>query len=95
MKKFNVKDLFTLICTIAAISTSVIIILTFLTTYHFINSMPIFNSYFPLQMGICITMARWGIRFLLNRIAKEKYIYSTICIVISIISLLFIINLVK
>ena len=95
MKKFDVKDLFTLICTISAISTSVIIILTFLTTYHFINIMPVFNSYFPLQIGICITMALWGVRFLLNRFGKEKYIYSVICIAISIISLLFIINLVK
>ncbi|MDU5106162.1 MULTISPECIES: hypothetical protein [unclassified Clostridium] len=95
MKKFDVKDLFTLICTIAAILTSVIIILTFLTTYHFINIMPIFNSYFPLQIGICITMALWGFRFLLNSFGREKYIYSLLCIAISIISLLFIINLVK
>ena len=95
MKKFDAKDLFTLICTIAAISTSVIIIFTFLTTYHFINIMPIFNSYLPLQIGICITMILWGFRFLLNKVGKEKYIYSAICIVSSIISLLFIINLVK
>ena len=95
MKKFNAKDIFTLICTIAAISTSVIIILTFLTTYHFINIMPIFNSYLPLQIGICITMALWGVRFLLNKFERERYIYSIICIIISIISLFFIINLVK
>ena len=95
MKKFDFNELFTLICTIAAILTSVIIVLTFLTTYHFINIMPMFNSYFPLQIGICITMALWGIRFLLNSFGKEKYIYSILCIAISIISLLFIINLVK
>ena len=52
MDKFRVKDIFTIICTLAAISTSVIIILTFLTTYHFINNMPIFNSYLLLQIGI-------------------------------------------
>ncbi len=95
MKKFNIKDLFTLICTIAAILTSVIIILTFLTTYHFMNIMPIFNSYFPLQIGICVTMALWGFRFLLNSFGRERYIYSILCIAMSIISLLFIINLVK
>ena len=49
MDKFRVKDIFTIICTLAAISTSVIIILTFLTTYHFINNMPIFNSYLLLR----------------------------------------------
>lgn len=95
MKKFDVKDILTLICTIAVIATSVIIIFTFLTTYHFINIMPVFNSYLPLQVGLCITMALWGVRFLLNSFGKERYIYSTICIVISIISLFFIINLVK
>ena len=78
MKKFDIKDLFTLICTIAVIATSVIIILTFLTTYHFINNMPTFNSYLPLQIGMCITMALWAIRFTLNRGEKERYIYSVI-----------------
>ena len=94
MNKFS-KDAFTIICTIAAFITSVIIILTFLTTYHFINIMPVFNSYVPLQIGICITMALWGIRFLLNNVGREKYMYSIICISASIVSLLFIINLVK
>lgn len=95
MKKFNAKDLFTLICTISVIAASVIIILTFLTTYHFINNMPIFNSYLPLQIGICITMALWAVRFELNRFEKGKHIYSITCIIISIISLFFIMNSVK
>lgn len=95
MKKFDVKGIITLICTSAAFLTSVIIILTFLTTYHFINSMPIFDSYFPLQLGLCITMALWAVRFSLYRFGKEKYIYSTICIIISLVSLFFALNLVK
>jgi len=95
MKKFEVKDIFTLICTISVIMTSAIIVLTFLTTYHFINIMPIFNSYLLLQIGICITMALWGIKFLLNNSGKERYVYSIICIASSIISLFFIITLVK
>ena len=94
MKKFG-KGIFTVICTISACITSVIIILTFLTTYHFINIVPIFNSYAPLQIGICITMALWGIRFLLNKPEKEWYIYSILCITISIVSLFFLLNLVK
>ncbi|MDV4149409.1 hypothetical protein R0131_01025 [Clostridium sp. AL.422] len=95
MKKFRMKDILTLLCTVSSIIASVMIVLTFLTTYHFINSMPIYNSYLPLQIGICITMALWGVRFLFNKVGKEKYIYSIICITTSIISLFFIINLVK
>ena len=95
MRKFNIKELFTLICTISVIITSVIIVLTFLTTYHFINSMPIFNSYLPLQIGICITMALWAIRFTINRYGRERYIYPIIFIIISITSLFFIMNSVK
>ncbi|GAA0083598.1 hypothetical protein UT300007_00370 [Clostridium sp. CTA-7] len=94
MSKFRFKDFFTLICTLASIAASVIIVLTFLTTYHFIN-MHMFNSYLPLQIGICVTMMLWAIRFFLYRIGREKYMYSLICIIISIISLFFIVNLVK
>lgn len=96
MNKFKAKDIFTLICTLITITASVIIVLTFLSTYHFINIIPIiFNSYFLLQLGICITMALWAIRFYMYRIGKERYIYSSICIIISVISLLFMINLVN
>ena len=95
MKRDYIKDIATFICTLAAFITSIIIVLTFLTTYHFINIMPIFNSYVPLQVGICITMILWAIRFLMNRFGKERYIYSAICITSAILSLLFIIALVK
>ncbi|MBD7915062.1 hypothetical protein H9660_07855 [Clostridium sp. Sa3CUN1] len=95
MKKFSIRDTITFICTLAAFITSVIIVLTFLTTYHFINSMPIFNSYLPLQIGLCITMALWAIRFAINKVGREKYIYAIVCIIISLISLFFIMNLVK
>lgn len=95
MKKFGIRDMITFICTLAAFITSVIIVLTFLTTYHFINGMPIFNSYLPLQIGLCITMVLWAIRFLMNRSGKERYIYSIICISSAIISLIFIMKLVK
>lgn len=95
MKKFSIRDTITFICTLSAFITSVIIVLTFLTTYHFINSMPIFNSYLPLQIGLCITMALWAIRFAINKVGREKYIYAIVCIIISLISLFFIMNLVK
>ncbi|VYU67789.1 hypothetical protein [Clostridium tertium] len=95
MKKFGLKDWLTLICTLSAIVTSAIIVLTFLTTYHFMNSMQIFNSYQPLQIGLSITMALWAIRFSLYKVGKEKYIYSSICLVISVVSMIFTLNMVK
>lgn len=94
MKKFGLKDWLTLICTLSAIATSVVVVLTFLTTYHFINSMPSFNSYQPLQIGVSITMALWAIRFSLYRVGKERYIYSSICFVIALVSMFFAVNMV-
>lgn len=95
MKKYVLKEGLTLVCTLAAILTSVIIVLTFFTTYHFINSMPVFNSYQPLQVGISTTMALWAIRFFLYRVGKEKYIYSSICFAVSIVAMFFAMNMVR
>lgn len=95
MRKFRAKDIFTLICTISTIIASIIIVFTFLSTYHFVNNMPIFNSYLLLQLGICITMILWSIRFYIYRTGIEKYIYSGICMILAIISLVFIINLIN
>lgn len=95
MDKLRAKDIFTLICTLSTIVASIIIIFTFLSTYHFINNMPIFNSYLLLQLGICITMALWSMRFYIYRIGREKYIYSSICMIMAIISLVFMMNLVN
>lgn len=95
MDKLRAKDIFTLICTLSTIVASIIIIFTFLSTYHFINNMPIFNSYLLLQLGICITMALWSMRFYIYRIGMEKYIYSSICMIMAIISLVFMMNLVN
>lgn len=95
MKKFGLKDGLTLICTISAIGTSIVIVLTFLTMYHFINTMQIFDSYQPLQIGLSITMILWAIRFSLYKVGKEKHIYSLICLVTALISIIFMINMVK
>lgn len=95
MGKPKSKDIMTAICMVAAMITSVIIICTFLTTYQFIYVGQMFNSYYILQIGVCITMILWGIRFLLYHKGKERYIYFMICITISISLIFFIINLVK
>lgn len=95
MGKLKSKDIMTAICMVAAMVTSGIIICTFLTTYQFIYVGQMFNSYYILQIGICITMILWGIRFLLYHRGKERYIYFMICITIAVSFIFFIINLVK
>ncbi|WP_300383742.1 hypothetical protein [Clostridium sp.] len=87
--KYNIKDVYTLICTLAVVTSSIIIVMTFLSTYHFINTILIFTSYYPLQLSISITMLLWSIKFYTNKVGKQKRIYSSICITISLISLLF------
>ncbi|MEG1483389.1 hypothetical protein [Clostridium sp.] len=95
MGKMKSKDIMTTICMIAAMVTSVIIICTFLTTYQFIYVGQMFNSYYMLQIGVCITMILWGFRFLLYHKGKERYIYFIICTTIAVSLIFFIINLVK
>lgn len=92
-KKHNLKDIYTLICTLAVVVASVIIVMTFLSTYHFINTIPIFSYYYPLQISISITMLLWGIKFYTSKVGKEKRIYASICLAISLISLIFMISI--
>lgn len=95
MGKLKSKDIMTAICITAAMITSGIIICTFLTTYQFFYVGQMFNSYYMLQVGVCITMMLWGIRFMLYHKGRERYIYSLICMSISVSLIFFIVNLVK
>lgn len=95
MGKIKSKDIMTAICMTSAMITSGIIICTFLTIYQFFYVGQMFNSYYALQIAVCITMMLWGIRFLLYHKGKERFIYFLICIAISISLMFFIINLVK
>lgn len=95
MGKVKLKDIMTAICITAAMITSGIIICTFLTMYQFFYVGQIFNSYYMLQVSVCITMILCGIRFVLYYKGKERYIYFLICIAISVSLLFFINNLVK
>lgn len=80
---------------ISAFITSVLIICTFLTTYQFYYVGQIFNSYLPLQMGVCITMAILAIRFLFYETGMRRIVYSTFSIIIAISLIFFMTNLVK
>ena len=80
---------------IAAFITSILIICTFTTTYQFYYVNQIFNSYVPIQLGVCITMAILAIRFLINETGRKRIIYSTFSFAISISLIFFMMNLVK
>ena len=73
---------------ISAFITSILIICTFMTTYQFYYVDQIFNSYLPVQMGVCITMAILAIRFLITETGKKRMIYCTFSVLI-VISLIF------
>ncbi|MBW6410525.1 hypothetical protein [Clostridium weizhouense] len=81
----------TLIC---GFISSILIICTFSTSYQFHYFGQIFNSYLPVQIGICITMAVLTLRFILNETGRKRIIYSVFSFIIS-VSLIFFINLVK
>lgn len=94
MKRINNEDILSIISMILVLITSIVIILTFLSTYYFINNMPVFDTYLPLQICISITMLVLGIRFYTYKNTINKYIYSSACFFIAIISLLFALNLI-
>jgi hypothetical protein len=89
------KRLVNLLGFMAAFITSILIICTFTTTYQFYYVGQIFNSYVPIQLGVSITMAILGIRFLLNETGKKRIIYSAFSFAISISLIFFMMNLVK
>jgi len=89
------KKLVNLLGFMAAFITSILIIFTFTTTYQFYYVDQIFNSYLPIQLGVCITMTILGIRFLLNETGRNRIIYSVFSFVIAISLIFFMMNLVK
>nr|WP_206151633.1 hypothetical protein [Clostridium sp. SM-530-WT-3G] len=80
---------------VSAFITSIIIICTFLTTYQFFYVGQIFNSYLPIQLGICITMAILAFRFLFNETGRRRIFYSAVSFSISIVLLFFMINYIR
>ncbi|NOW07268.1 hypothetical protein OD350_25125 [Clostridium beijerinckii] len=89
------KKLINLLEFISAFITSILIICTFLTTYQFYYVGQIFNSYLPIQFGVCITMAILAIRFFINETGKKRIVYCILSFLISISLIFFMINLIK
>ncbi|WP_294152630.1 hypothetical protein [uncultured Clostridium sp.] len=79
----------------SAFITSILIICTFLTTYQFYYVGQIFNSYFPIQLGVCITMAILSLRFLVNDNGSRRLLYSAVSFVIAVCLLFFMNGLVR
>ena len=89
------KKLINLLSFGSAFITSILIICTFLTTYQFYYVGQIFNSYFPIQLGVCITMAILSIRFLGNESGSKRILYSAVSFAIAVCLLLFMNGLVR
>lgn len=89
------KQLVNLLGFIAAFITSILIICTFTTTYQFYYVGQIFNSYLPIQLGVCITMTILGVRFLLNETGKKRILYAAVSFVIAVSLIFFMVNFVK
>lgn len=89
------KKLINLLSFGSAFITSILIICTFLTTYQFYYFGQIFNSYFPIQLGVCITMAILSIRFLVNESGSKRILYSAVSFAIAVCLLFFMNGLVR
>ena len=79
----------------SAFITSILIICTFITTYQFYYVGQIFNSYLPIQLGVCITMAVLALRFLIIETGRKRLVYFAFSLAISISLIFFMMNLVK
>lgn len=89
------KKVINVLSLIAATVSILIIIATFLTSYRFLYINGIFSGYYPLQISLTVTMIIWGCKLWQNNIGIRKYIYTIICLILSLASLFFISNLVR
>ena len=89
------KKLINLLSFGSAFITSILIICTFLTTYQFYYVGQVFNSYFPIQLGVCITMAILSLRFLVNESGSKRLLYSAVSFAIAVCLLFFMNGLVR
>lgn len=79
------KKMINALCVIAASTTSILIICTFLTSYQFLYVGLEFNSYLPIQIGLAVTMSLLAVRFLLNENGIKRIVYFLVSIFISIL----------
>lgn len=88
------KRIVNLLCIISGIITSVLVMCTFLTSYHFLYVGFIFNYYTPIQIGLIITFLLLTLKFIINEHGKKRIVYFIICLSI-IFALVYLMNYVK
>lgn len=88
------KRIINLLCIISGAITCLLVICTFLTSYHFLYVGFIFNYYIPMQIGLIMTFIFLAIRFIINEHGRNRIIYSTICAIIA-LTFIFLMNYVK
>ncbi|MGL4850130.1 MAG: hypothetical protein ACRC28_14610 [Clostridium sp.] len=89
------RKIITILGIFMSIVSAIVIICTFLTSYQFVYIGEMFNTYFTLQVCLCITMGIWAIKFWIEELGMKKYIYTLICIGISLSSIFFIASSVR
>ncbi|WP_297423318.1 hypothetical protein [Clostridium sp.] len=89
------KKLINMLGFACAFITSILIICTFATTYQFYYVGQIFNSYLPIQLGVCVTMAVLALRFIIIETGKKRFIYFAFSLAISVSLIFFMMNLIK
>ena len=77
------KRLVNILMITTSIVTSIFVICTFLTSYHFCYFGLIFNSYIPVEIGTAVTVLLLGIRFILNYHGVKKIVHSLFFLVMA------------
>ncbi len=86
-----IKDALTLLCWISIIFTIIAIIGVFLST-HNIFYVKFFSNYYAVQSSVSLTMFLLATKFyFFENIKIKKFVYSLICLSLSIVSIFFMI----
>jgi len=81
--------LLTILCWVFVAVTTGVLILTTLTTYHFLY-LQYFNNYDALQLSMFISQLLWGIRFMIDsRKWPKSRVYGMISLAMAVVSLFF------
>lgn len=89
------KKLINILTILLSIIACIVIICTFLTSYQFLYLGEIFNSYYAIQVTVVITMLSLAARFWINEKGKNKYIYTGLSLILSILIMSFIFGTVR
>lgn len=82
------KKVFNLLGWALVVATIISIILTLLTAYQFIT-IKYFNTYYPIEWGIFLTMIFWSFKLFDNQYNKKK-VYPIICLLMACVAMFFI-----